>query len=393
MIVILIEFIALFSLNKKLKDKGLDYSIILFFALSLQFCILAIYRVELLLNDRIVYYSDAEVYWENTLTLLEGKSLSGIQTGYAWYCFVIQITSPVRMVVLNNVSNLLLVDITIYLIAILLQNQNNSIETIKKFITICIFNPLVVYSLLRNLKDSLFIFLAVLIIFSYIKISRKFSVIYIALIGLLTIFITMVRPWGFIISFLLLIEKLLNRKHIFRNLLIIGIVGTGLFTVVLYFGFNKIIDVWMPIVFENGESQSFLGLIMGPFRILTGPGPYRSILGYEYFQFFTYTGNICCAIGCTLWWWELVCLSFNIGKFKFNGISISFGIVWLFFLFIYSMQYGGSLEMRFRGVIYILTTALFLSGFQKGEYDRTATPGKIVFYFILGAIITVISIL
>ena len=393
MIVIFVEFIVLFFLNKKVKSKGLNYSKLLFFALALQFLLLFVYRVELLLNDRIVYYSDAEVYWENTLTLLEGKPLIGTQTGYAWYCFMIQITSPIKLVILNNISNMLLVDITIYIVAILLQNQNKSSEIVKKFITICIYNPLIIYSLFRNLKDSLFLFLTVLIIYLYVKISQKFKLLYASLIGLLVVYITMVRPWGFIILPLLLIDILFNRKHKLRNALFLGVIGAGFIAIVFYFGFNKIIDVWVPIVFEHAESQSFLSLLSAPLRILTGPGPYRSFLGHEYFQFFTYTGNVCCAIGCALWWWELVCIAFNAIKYRFKGVSINFGIVWLFFLFVYSLQYGGSLEIRFRGIIYILTMAMFLSGFQKGDYDRTITLGKIIIYIVLGTVITVISII
>ena len=160
-----------------------------------------------------------------------------------------------------------------------------------------------------------------------------------------------------------------------------------------YFGFNKIINVWLPVVFGNGLSQSFISLVSSPIRILTGPGPYRSILGNEYFQFFTYVGNVCCAIGCLMWWWELICMIFHLKAFKLKGISFNFGIVWLFFLFVYSLQYGGSLEMRFRGVIYILTTAMFLAGLQTSNYNRKATPIKIFMYVIFGIITTVISVI
>ncbi len=38
-----------------------------------------------------------------------------------------------------------------------------------------------------------------------------------------------------------------------------------------------------------------------------------------------------------------------------------FAIVWVLFMLIYSLQYGGSLELRFRGIIYILTLAFVMS--------------------------------
>lgn len=58
------------------------------------------------------------------------------------------------------------------------------------------------------------------------------------------------------------------------------------------------------------------------------------------------------------------------------------------FLGIYSMQYGGSLELRFRGVIYILFAAMFFSGLKK---HIKVTPVSVLIFIIALPVGTILS--
>ena len=49
----------------------------------------------------------------------------------------------------------------------------------------------------------------------------------------------------------------------------------------------------------------------------------------------------------------------------------------------YSLQYGGSLELRFRGIIYILTSALSMSLYNSTISSRTRTIAVLAFGVLL----------
>jgi len=77
-------------------------------------------------------------------------------------------------------------------------------------------------------------------------------------------------------------------------------------------------------------------------------------------MFYTLSGNVMTAIGAAMWWYCLACFAVQYRKYKITNIGMMFAIICLFFLFVYSLQYGGSLELRFRGVIYIITSAMLM---------------------------------
>jgi hypothetical protein len=128
-------------------------------------------------------------------------------------------------------------------------------------------------------------------------------------------------------------------------------------------GYMQILYMWVPIVFESASGMGINSLILAPLKILTGPGPIRSVLGSKYFLFYTESGNIFSAIGAFFWWIILgMYAAFYLTQEKqWSKLSMMLIIVFIIFIAIYSMQYGGSLELRFRGVIYILTSAIILT--------------------------------
>lgn len=143
----------------------------------------------------------------------------------------------------------------------------------------------------------------------------------------------------------------------------IAVVFIAVLYLMRYLGYVATLELWVPIVLESAFAYGLLDLLLAPFRILTGPGPVRSLQGARYFWYYTVSGNIFSAIGALLWWLCLGSMGARLitGRAKGNSASIMFAIVWVLFMLIYSLQYGGSLELRFRGIIYILTLAFVMS--------------------------------
>ena len=394
MIIIFVELYIIAFLIGSLEKQGVrKITQTMLFAFLVQSVILLIYRLELSHLGREVYYSDAEIYWQNTQLLLDGGSLLGSQTGYAYFCALLQWTSPVQSVLWNNISNILLVDLSVLLIGKLMADNRIVWHNICSFVSICVFNPLVIYSLGRNLKDALFLAMAVAIVFCYLGLSKKRKALKLLAIIALTAGIATVRPWGFLIPLLLPFERLFSgsRRTVLKRIMFFAFFFGIAFWAVSSSWMWRIVKLWTPIVFENSAQQSLASLAAAPLKALTGPGPLRSFLGHEYFLFYTYSGNIFSAIGACMWWWNIANFVTKFRKPVWRPISICFGLIWLFFLTVYSMQYGGSLELRFRGVVYILTSAMVYPS-QENWLQQKATPVSVLAFIFIGFFATLFSI-
>lgn len=379
--IIVIELILMLILNRKLEKKGIKLHSRLIFAALIQVIILFIYRFNLDMIGREVYYSDAEVYWNETLRLLDGGKLVGNQVGYSYFSALVQYFSPIKSVIWNNISNVLLLDLSVILAAYTMSLYDVERYNIRSFVTICLTNPLVIYSLARNLKDALFIFLAISIVHLYIVFDKKRKLRYIAFVAMLSIVISSIRPWGFLIMPMMVIEKLLTspKEYRGRNILLSAILFSVFLVVVRFTNLWGHVNLWMPIVLAKAKSIGTSGLIIAPMKILTGPGPYRSLMGSKYFLFTILSGNVFSAIGSVAWWWCLSTYISNFRKLNLKNTRYPFLIIALFFILIYSMQYGGSLELRFRGVIYILTTAAFMS-LCSGRYNGSINKDNLLIF-------------
>lgn len=375
MLILLVELAAIFWMAKVLKSKGLrGIHNWLVLALGVQFLLVTIYRLELWTLGREVYYSDAEIYWNTTLALLKGADVTTWNMGYVYYCYLIQKTSPFVWAGFINLSNVLLIDLTgLSLAYVMIENKVPS-RNVETFLAIGLLNPLVIYSLARNLKDVLFLFYVSLIILCFHFLTRHNTrriLLSIALI-VLTILVSEVRPWGFLVSlslfgflYLRWLSKGFRQRPILFYLLSVGIAVLAAILVIFlkYLGYMATLEVWVPIVIESASSQGLLNLLLAPTRILTGPGPFRAIQGAKYFWFYTVSGNFFAAIGALLWWFHLGSFGARLitSRLNKNTVSVLLAITWGLFVIIYSLQYGGSLELRFRGVIYVLTAALVMS--------------------------------
>lgn len=392
MIIIFFEFLAIIYCINALQRRYIKLSNVLIIGLSIQVITLVLYRINLDYIGRDVYFSDSEVYWNNTLQLLRGQKLTGYgtQVGYAYFCALIELLSPFYSVLWLNISNVLIVDISVLILCIIIYEDNHNRSNIKLFAEICLFNPLIIYSLLRNMKDALFLFIIVVIILLYTKIKRNRKWIYIIPIILLTIVVSTIRPWGFLIMPVLAIDGFLSSDiGSPKKRLIITIIILTLFIIVLKA--TSLWDhvlLWEPIVIERASKLSMIEIISAPIKILTGPGPYRSFFGNDYFLYTTTVGNIASGIGSIVWWMAISTMLANIKSFRITKCNLTVLLVCLMFLGIYSMQYGGSLELRFRGVIYILFAAMFFSGLKK---HIKVTPVSVLIFIIALPVGTILS--
>ncbi len=377
MLIIFAEVLILFFFLKK--QRFIHKNLLLFLSFLLQAVILTLYRVELTSTwNRQVYWSDAEYYWNGILQFFDGNR--GFNNfGYILYGALIQMTSPFKSVFWNNLSNLLVLDLSFVIGLEILRD-----ELLGKKVPIYVYlttisNPLVIYSLLRNLKDVLFLLITVLsvyIYFIYFKRKRSFPSQVVFFTLYLIFFITSlvsVRPWGFIIPFLVLFVHLFRLISVQRLGMKLAFVVLVLILIYVFSSlYLKNIIIWLEArenLLEEGYSEykklGVLGYFLGVFRLILGPGPIRSMFGSQgYFQFYTYIGNVCSTIGSLLWYLTLPIYVINlksipkiIGRFPSRIFSL---LILAVFVVIYVYFYYGSTELRFRGVIYVLTSISLL---------------------------------
>ena len=390
MIISIFELFLIWLLLKK--QAILHNRVLLFLSFLTQFFILILYRVELEgFWGRDVYWSDAEYYWNALLSMLEGQKVEVYNILYVFYSYLLQVTSPFVSPLWNNLSNIFLVDLSfLFIIQTLLvsydyQGSRARIVLNPEIYLVTICNPLVIYSLLRNLKDALFLFLVVFSVYLYVVVFRRFksrvlillfSVCYTASFGIL---LTLVRPWGWIVPIInsfaipLSLSPIPKIRFFIKSYIpiIISVILAGSF---LVFRNAKSVELWLgareQIMQQTGIVHSPFGLIGAPFRFLLGPGPIRSLLGKQYFWFYTYTGIACSFVGSMFWWFLLPLFVTKVLREGFTrsvfGRATPFFLNFGLFLAVYSFFYGGSAELRLRGVLYIFLGALWVnSWFRK----------------------------
>lgn len=382
MIILLLMIVAIFFIiSKNITDKDLKKKIIKYLTIGLIFQLLlfVLYRMNLQHIGREVYFSDSEVYWEETKNVMNGMSSDAYNRTYIYICAIIQKTSIFTWAGWNNIFNILCVDLAIVLITVIIfkRKKDNKYHNLYFFLFFTLFNPLILFSLMRNLKDALF--LLIVVIEGYLLEKSIYSdrkKIDIKLLIFLVISIPIlynIRPWGFLIPLVAIIlyvyqknNKKLGKKKIIYILLGIAI-SCGL--VIMIPVANANLKLWLPIVFESFASRGLVNNILGVCKLFVGPGPIRSIMGNTYFMYSLLSGNIMSMIGSIMWYIQLPILIVIIKKpiknmKEASAFSKYMFLVELIYVVIYVMQYGGSTELRFRGTLYIMTSAFLLTAFD-----------------------------
>src|SRR5690554_8234724 len=126
MVIVFFLFSLLIYISKKNNKYIPKFAISILGVLTLQIALLLIYRIELFQLGREVYYSDATTYWEATKAMLNGYDFHAWNLGYVYYSVIIQKTTPFVSVFWVNLSNLLLFDLSVVLIAFLMTKENKA---------------------------------------------------------------------------------------------------------------------------------------------------------------------------------------------------------------------------------------------------------------------------
>lgn len=438
MLIIVILNILLIFFTKKLlsnfnKINQNKLKKIFFWGLIVEIIIFIVYRLELSFLDRVVYYSDAETYWNNTLEILNNGTSAGYNSLYYYMCALLQLTSPFLWVGWNNIFNITCINIIILLASnIILKELKNSEKSekeiyikIKYLIIFIMYNPFIVYGLLRNLKDSLFLLMTFIIIYLYdyyyVTNSKKIKgTIFIIFIIFMYLF-TMIRPWGFIIPvlafFLIFITFIYKNKnnlikqsknfflnfkqYFYKNWYIILLIFI-IFVILMYYIIPVIyinVKLWTPIVFNSLFERNIVSTILGFGKFIFAPGPIRCLFGEKFFIHYMVSGNIMCFIGSIMWYLSIIILLIcfksqykNVKKILTNKFVLCLFIVTIIFLFIYVIHYGGSAEIRLHAIFYIFIYVLSVIIFDI-EKIQFKDKNNILLIFLMILLYIILSII
>lgn len=411
LILILLNILLFTFYNKSIKSFSSLYNEklkkIFIIGVVFELILLLFYRLDLLSLNRNVYYSDAETYWKNTLELINYGQSDGYNALYYKICYYLQISSPFIWVGWNNLFNITCINFSIVFVVYSLTNfefnKENDAELyrkIKLLLILTMFNPFIIYSLMRNLKDALFMVYVLFIAFILNKAINKNNIVF-SLITYLFFSISMytmiqLRPWGFIIPLIAiayltiyliinLIKKVkkefqINRLKIILILIFVLVALIFVSFVLCFKIFPHVIAtlrVWIPSVMDSLMQRNLISMLLGFFKFIVAPGPLRALFGNKYFVHYTGSGNIMCCIGQIMWWLSIVIILSNFiisiknkkTNFKIKNHFCNFiSIITFIYIVIYVIQYGGTAEIRLRAVMYIFSFSIFFSIFSINDY-------------------------
>lgn len=402
-IIIIMISLIFFLINKNIKDITVRNKILIYMTIAviLQLIWFVLYRINLGYIGREVYYSDAEVYWDATKTLLLGNPIVAYNKTYIYMCYLIQKMSLFSWVGWNNIFNILCIDLSVTMTISIMYKEIKGKKDIDKivYLIICtLYNPLIIYSLMRNLKDALFLFIITFIGYLLEKNVNKRIINSIPFIIFLFISIPIlynIRPWGFLISimaFILFMYEKSNRQKVKkskkRHLLILISIFISFMLAIKIPIINATLNMWVPIVLKSSSGRSVIENLLGIAKLFVGPGPIRSLFGNTYFMFTTTLGNIMSFIGSIIWYLELSILSVGlkkpIQKIKNSNIFVKYMLLTIvLYILIYVMQYGGSTELRFRGILYIIISTIGIGICDTKVDKRNICISGIVFCILL----------
>lgn len=354
---------------------------------------LCILHFELLQNGLNTYGSDETVYYNSMLTGYSSENWFSLirkdfNFSYILYGTLILKTSFIQSVFLIRLCNvfllintfLLMYRIFTYVLEIKSKKMNIIIMTM-------FLNGIVTWTAIRNLKDTLFIYMLMILLYyilNFLKMKK------ISLLGLISIAISYfvlqdIRQWFFylilIIGFIVLFFNLIEKKRY----VILSIYSIGAISILLYSlrkGFSTLL--LYTVTYSDFQTNvlggdAITGLVRGGVlslpismgRFILGPGPIRALFGSDSFVNYTVTGNILIFIGGFLWWIFLPLFIISLTSIKHARKNYILLTVILAYWGLYSYAYSGSGDTRLRAVLYILAllyTIPFLEEYWNKKY-------------------------
>lgn len=374
---------------------------------------LVLFQLELAgISPDGTYGSDARYYYEAMVsTLHAGKwwPLEGtLAPGYVAFGTLVLHTSPSESVVWVKLANIGLLLISLALGVYILQSWSVAKRVAYLAIVLAGTNGIVTWMAVRNLKDTMFLcFSLALIVGAKILLDKnRRTFVLIRILGILALgfvgaqTLELVRPWGLywttVIVGATIIEPVFKRglHSQFRTpkLSLFAILALGLIVWFMIGRRSVIHDLFVAIAYAEGAGglvgAGLRDIVLAVPRFLIGPGPIRAILGWEAFLVTTTMGNILIFLGAIMWWIYLpiLILCFLRGPsywLKYGCVLVPL----LLFLAVYSFLYSGSLETRFRAIVYILSflgTAPYLDMAM-----RRRGAGRSLAYVVIAALVWV----
>lgn len=337
---------------------------------------LMIVQAELANKGVYTYGSDAEYYYTQILNAIESPRpfYTAIQSRlaplYVFFGVLVLKTSPNLSSVWIKIANVVITELCFTIIYFWLRNYIHNKLVALDLVLIFGINGIVTWTVLRELKDTLFVFFVLLnLYFLDYLLKRGKSLAAVILTGGMSLLFYNLRmfaaaiPIGLLLAYVLTYRKTIKRDLFFwfgAFLLMITVLERErirwFFTGLAYYAgrFREPLSIF--------TGNYVLQLVLSPFRFILGPGPIRALAGSELFVVTTNVGNVLIFIGALLWWifLPLLVMAF-IFDFRHILQNIYFFASPIFIVLMYSFMYLGTGDTRLRATVYVL----FLPGLIK----------------------------
>ena len=411
-VVFLILFIFLIVLWSKMdfkEKKKILVTMLIILIWNLFWLILV--QAELLYKGVYTYGSDANYYYTEMIKALNSDRPfytafhSRLAPLYVLFGTFVLKTSPNFSSVWIKLSNVLIIEATFILIYLWMRDYVNNKGILSEVILFFGVNGIITWTVLRELKDILFVFLVIvnMAILQYL-LERKKSLQAVIFTGVMSVIFYYLRMFAVALPIIILLTYILvYRRKVERSLYYWFIFVAGLALII-----ERKLLVWFynGFIYYSGrfreplsivKNGSFvLQLLLAPFRFLIGPGPIRSLAGSDIFVVTTNVGNILIFLGSLFWWLILpflFILFFSDLKFVFKNLYLLVPPV--FITLIYSFMYLGTGDTRLRATTYLLFIPVFCKYFEylmENKTKKAILAEYILFSLIVWSLGIIISV-
>jgi hypothetical protein len=357
------------------RDEMLIYLGGFLFAIGL----LSLYRLNLQLEGREVWFSDAEYYLNQFFT----RSSVDIFDTFDYISFLRLTILPIGHEALQiNLTNSSLTILSAFLVSRIMDLKSHNL---KWYLFMTIYNPFIVISLIRNFKDAYFIALSLVFLLLYQKINYLWVKALFAIMASFILF--QIRPWAFLIFSILFLVDILLQKG--RRLYALILLPVGI--IAFYqFAWDYLL-FWTSIVQDGvveGFDLSYSNRLLGLFKLFTSPGLIRPLFPREYFLYSL------CSVSVMVWFGQIVNYLALIRFFHFKAViriiknHYHFAFYTCLPVVIYAIAYGGSVEFRIKATVLIPLFALL----AKVELEKRHIVGYISTFILIVIVSSLMSV-
>ena len=238
---------------------------------------------------------------------------------------------------------------------------------IKLFVYALTLNPIILWTVLRGVKETL-VFLVFLLFFISMHMLLKGKIFFSLVTLLISAYvIEMLKPGGsaFVVLpyFICLFFYLYRKGGKARLIATISAITLSILASVILVSYIHQLKAHQALFL--GENSN-VNLFVAPFRFILGPGvigSFRQIIFQDVFLVSTRVGDWLIFFGSVAWYLSLICLGYKLlvgfRWFKRNiTILIMISSFFIFYIFVYSIAYGGTGDTRHRAVVYFSSIPL-----------------------------------